>query len=155
MEKRHMSTITKLANKHGLKMVDAKQDLMITLRENDIHDGKVKSPQHCAFACAVTRQVAHVADAYFFRSTAWLRKTDDTLERYTLPNSVRQEITAFDRGGKMMPGPFVLKAPVGSNKRGAAAKRRAANGSKSRPSKLPHPRLFTDFSGKRQPVIPQ
>lgn len=105
-----MSTyITKYARENGLKKVDAKSNLLVTLNQTDITNSKRKNSKNCAFACAVKRQVHGVKRAYFFRSSAWL-EYEGKLVRYQLPPSVQKEIVSFDRNGLTETGVYHLSA---------------------------------------------
>lgn len=147
-----MTTVRMLANKYRLRTKDATENIDILLKSEDIKMAKKRDPQHCAFACAVVRQLPDVSDAFFFKTTAWLRKTDDTLVRYDLPPSLRSEINAFDRGGKMSPGKFFLRVPSKGNTLKAIKKRNKTKSRKREPGPR-LPRQMVAFSGDRRAKI--
>lgn len=128
-----MSTyITKRAKELGLKKSDAKSNLAIELRDDDIKNSKLRNSKECAFARACKR--AKVADkAYFFRSTAWLEK-DGKLTRYMLPQSMQKEIVSFDRSRIMAPGVYEIKRPCRAETMSAIKKRSAKRPGRHQPA---------------------
>jgi hypothetical protein len=83
--------------KRGVKLEVMKQDVVARKKKHDA----------CAFAQACKRQL-HLDGAIVSISRAYLIKGKKAT-RYELPDSVRREITAFDRGGGFAPGQYVLR----------------------------------------------
>jgi hypothetical protein len=91
----------------GLLVVDATKDVVLKVTDNDVNMSHTKQPGACAAASCAMRlkgvQAArvHVGRSYLLIGNKWRRfKTDPNL---------RQEIIAFDRGGKFMPGTYTLR----------------------------------------------
>jgi hypothetical protein len=137
-----MSTyITRLAKELGLKTIDARKPLLLEVRPVDIKGADKKNPESCALARACCR--AEKADeAFFFRTTAWLRK-GDVLIRYHLPPSVQKEIVSFDRNKTMEPGTYQLSKPDKSHKMSAVKKRSEKRPGRHKPARSGIKRKFT------------
>jgi hypothetical protein len=91
----------------GMDVVDANEELEVTITKRDIQLGKTKSAHECAAARALCRE--HHADAAIVHfSRAYIRKNDKWY-RYAVPPMLRSEVVAFDRGGRMEPGDYTLK----------------------------------------------
>lgn len=90
-------------------VVDAKEDLEVTVTIADIKHSKQKDMNGCAMALACKRElepdlvVASRAQLYVI--------TKHKAIRYTLSEAVRREITSFDRGAAFTPGDYVIRAP--------------------------------------------
>lgn len=108
--KTYKGPMGKYANDNGLKIKEAKHDMVITVNDTDLRGAKRLDPQNCGFAKACHRTHPAVNKVHFFRSVAYVEK-GDTLERYIVPTAMTQELHAFDRGGKMGTGEFRLKRP--------------------------------------------
>lgn len=109
-------TIQRIAEDHGIPIVDAKKHREVVLTNRDISRSSMKDPTSCAFAKACNRD-DQVVGAFFFLTTAYLQFSD-RIERYTLPPSMRAEIVAFDRGGpKAMEAGIYRLSPIRGSKR--------------------------------------
>src|SRR5262245_20191935 len=108
------SQITRIAKTLGLKMMDARGNLPLTVRDGDILLASEGDPGNCAYARACKREHGVVA-AYFFRTAAWLQYRD-RMVRYVLPPSMQKEIVAFDRNKTMAPGQYCLARPSKSRR---------------------------------------
>lgn len=87
--------------------------LRITVTEEDIKEGKRKSPDACAVALAAVRRVkgvtaakAHLGCIYLMVNGKW--------RRWMTPQALRTEIIVFDRGGRFVPQSFDLHPPAPS-----------------------------------------
>lgn len=90
----------------GLPVKDADEKIAVTITKNDVRTGTLKEAKSCAAANALCRQTgAKEARVHFSR--AYL-KVGKVWKRYQVPNALRAEIIAFDRGGKFEPGEYVL-----------------------------------------------
>lgn len=149
-----MSTITKYAEAHGLKRVDAKKPLLVTVKTGDIRKAKKKDPQNCGFAQACRRENPKAEAVFFFRSSAWVQE-GKTIKRYLLPTSMQKEIVAFDRGAPFDPGHYELKAPSPSNTLEAQHERNKVKKDNPRPKtgKVTPPRHLHKTRGTRNAVI--
>lgn len=108
-------TIRHILAQDNLTLVDAKKDVVLHVKQCDM--GIKKSPERCVFANACRREFKGLKRAIFTRSVAYLQ-TNGKLVRYVLSSRVRQEIMAFDRGGKLAVGEYILQAPSKRNKLG-------------------------------------
>ena len=88
----------------GLPVYDATEPLVIEIIKADIHMKDRKNPAKCAVAEACKREL-HVTEAKAYRSRLYVRYGDHW-KRYMLPESVRQEVASFDRGGGFSQGTY-------------------------------------------------
>jgi hypothetical protein len=100
----------------GSAVEDATQDLILSVTAKDIRNASSKNPSNCVVAKACRRQ--ENLEAIIHVSRVYLRNGGKNWIRYILPKSLRGEIIAFDRGGKVYPGDFILMAPKASEKLG-------------------------------------
>jgi len=109
----------------GLPVYDATEPLYIEVVKTDIHPRDRKNPQKCALARACNRELHVEAKAYLSR--LYIKHGDHWL-RYMLPETVRQEVAAFDRGGGFSEGtyripPLTPTARSGSPSQGGTGKK--------------------------------
>lgn len=122
----------------GKRVVDATKPVTIKITPRDIASGDNKNPSSCAAAKAAKHSIeecisarVHIGRVYIEQDKKWVR--------YNTPDSLKQEIIAFDRGGSFAPGEYTLrpisaaetsegrrraKAPGPSGTTGAARSRR-------------------------------
>ncbi len=98
------------------KVRDAKQPLIIEVTKADAASRAAKSHVACALAVACKRRF-HMEGVVISRSTAYLVKRNLAL-RFLLPNTLRSEIVAFDRGAQFSPGIYHLSAVPESRRLG-------------------------------------
>ena len=102
----------------GMKVVDAKRRLAISITPQDIRAGDgVKTTRSCAAARCLKR-VEGVTDARVFVHVTYLR-TGNKWVRYRTASALRDEIIAFDRGGSFTAGDYEFRAPAPSQRLGA------------------------------------
>jgi len=93
----------------GFPVVDAKASLKLEVTRADCNAATRKNPGCCAVAKACGRELkirgvrVHLSRLYLLAGKAWTR--------YIVHSSLRQEIIAFDRGGKFQPGVYTFQAP--------------------------------------------
>lgn len=121
------SQISKIAKAMGLKVIDARQDLTLTVAKGDIKQGTRREPRLCALAQCVARQEKTVNRVYVGRKTAHLFMRNEVL-RYIVSKAAAEFLKAFDRGQKVSAGTYRLAKPTGSYTLAAAQER-----SKARP----------------------
>lgn len=117
--------LDKMANEMGLRRVNARKPLDITVTKRDTVRGIVKDPECCALALACRRVDPRVKAAYFFKTTAWLQY-DSKLVGYALSGALQKEIVSFDRSGIFAPGAYVLSPSM--SRKIANARRRFTRG---------------------------
>ena len=100
----------KLIEMDGLPVLDAKKPLRLEVMREDIRDASKKVPNSCAVAKACTRAMG-VKGVKVHVSRLYLNTNDKSWTRYVVSGAMRNEIIAYDRGGKFMPGVYVLNAP--------------------------------------------
>jgi len=100
----------------GLPVRDATANTVITIQPRDISHGKRNKPGECPAARACCRGLG-ATKALIYRTKTFLRNGKEWV-RYNTPQSLRTELVAFDRGGRMMPGDFIILAPKGSQRLG-------------------------------------
>lgn len=91
-----------------LPVVNATVPLQLTITAADIAAGTPLEPASCAVVRAGERELhtemrVHTSRTYVKRGKHWLR--------YKTPDAMRAEIIAFDRGGRFIPGTFILGVP--------------------------------------------
>lgn len=90
----------------GLPIQDAKKHLTISITAGDCRAGNTKDPATCAAAIACLREAdcqearIHISRTYLKIGKKWVR--------WFTPHALRDEIIAFDRGGKFQPGTYEL-----------------------------------------------
>lgn len=100
----------------GDKVVDATQDLEISITKNDVTNSRKKDPNNCAAARAIKREYKCKEVAVFLSRT--FVKNRNKWVRYITPASISREITSFDRGASFEPGEYSLKRPCDAQKLG-------------------------------------
>jgi hypothetical protein len=97
---------------NGKRVVDATKPVTISITARDVANGDNKNPSGCAAARAAKHSIedcisarVHIGRVYIEQEKKWVR--------YNTPDSLKQEIIAFDRGGSFAPGEYVLR-PVSS-----------------------------------------
>ncbi len=81
----------------GKKVIDAKHPVMLTITDEDCKRGSTKDPGGCAAALAARRKFhaksarVHLGRVHIETPKVWIR--------YMTPQSLKNEIIAFDRGG--------------------------------------------------------
>lgn len=88
------------------RIIDAKENLQIEVTKKDEQHAKRKDMNECAMAVACKR-VYHADGVIMARSRAYLIKGDLAV-RFDVPDSVKREITSFDRGASFAPGFYHL-----------------------------------------------
>lgn len=125
---------------NGKRVVDATKPVTINITPRDIANGDNKNPSGCAAARAAKHSIeecisarVHVGRVYIEQDKKWVR--------YNTPDSLRQEIIAFDRGGTFAPGEYTLR-PLSANEKpeGRAKKRGEKNRNRPGPSHTKSPR---------------
>jgi hypothetical protein len=111
----------KLTHIDGLPVTDATRSLELHITARDIAHADNKNPEDCVAARACRRQF-HAKEARIHLGRTYIRLNDNNWIRLRTPKPLRDEIIAFDRGGKFEPGDFLLSPVVpadrlGNNKR--------------------------------------
>jgi hypothetical protein len=83
--------------------------LRVQVTKADIEKGTPMDPNSCAIAVAC-RRLGLADDVYIHRGTAFLLRRGKW-ERRVVPRYARDEIVAFDRGGKFVPQEIELLPP--------------------------------------------
>jgi hypothetical protein len=95
---------------NGKQVVDATEVVVISINDRDIKKAKKKDPGCCVIASAIKRTFK--AEARVHVSRIFIQKPgSDTYERYVVSPRIRDEITAFDRGGEFFTGEYTLHPP--------------------------------------------
>ncbi len=109
-----MSTTNHAHTIHGRPVVNARQKLKLHISAADVRAGKAKNAKGCAAALAAVREVpncvaarVHLGRVYLLQKGA--TRGQDKWLRFRTPDSLRNEIIAFDRGGRFEPGEYELK----------------------------------------------
>lgn len=104
----------------NIPVVEAKHDLRVFIKPEDVKGATRKDPGRCVFANACRRTFGS-DKVLFFRRTAYveLRAEDGSrrVERFTLGEGMRDLIELFDTGQPVIPeAGFLLKAPCKSRR---------------------------------------
>lgn len=123
----------------GIEVEDATKPLILHIREADCKSGK-KDPSGCAAAKAACR-IDGVIEARVYRTRTYLlmqSKGKKVWKRHNTPNSIRNELIAFDRGGSFEPDDYTLGIVGVSERLGATAGRLPVKGGKRSGRNAPH-----------------
>ena len=107
---------TKSMTIDGYPVVDATKPIVLGITLRDVKKGATKDPGSCAAALACLREVkgaekarVHIGRTYIKIGKKWLR--------FLTPAALKNEIVAFDRGGKFAPGEYTIR-PLWPSHRG-------------------------------------
>jgi hypothetical protein len=101
---------------NGKKIVDARYAMAVRVDLDDIKKGDPHKHNACAVARACVRSLDAVS-AHVSLSRTYVEFPKRVL-RFTTPPSLRQEIVAFDQGGKFTPDTYHLMPPSDTQKLG-------------------------------------
>lgn len=105
----------------GLPVYDGEGTLALSITREDIRGARRSQPGQCAVARGLLREL-DVIEVRVHLGRIYLRTTQDYWLRYFTPRSVRQEIVAFDRGGRFEPLNLNLRPPSASEKLGTTGR---------------------------------
>ncbi len=91
-----------------LPVFDAKRAMKLHVGERELNAANRKTPNSCALAHACMAKEG-VKEVRIHLSRAYVRLNDINWTRYFVSDNLRNEIIAFDRGGRFMPGEYVLQ----------------------------------------------
>lgn len=92
-----------------VNVINATIPVIITITDEDIALGAKKDPAGCAAAISCCR-VPRVAEARVHTSTTYLRDSrKGKWVRYRTPSALRFGMIAFDRGGTLESGEYILR----------------------------------------------
>lgn len=98
----------------GLKVVDARKPLTITINSVDVKKGANKDPAACAAARSLVRN-GHCTEARVHLGRTYIKTKNErgsqVWVRYMTPESIRTEIVSFDRGAQFDEGEYTLRPP--------------------------------------------
>jgi hypothetical protein len=119
----------------GKRVVDATKPVTIKITPRDIAAGDNKNPSSCAAAKAAKHSIdecisarVHIGRVYIEQDKKWVR--------YNTPDSLKQEIIAFDRGGAFAPGEYTLR-PISINETAEGRARKHGEKNRNKPGNLP------------------
>ena len=125
--------VTRIA---GRQIKNATKPLIITVKPCDVKEANIKEPSQCVMARAILRQEHTEARVHISR--IYVKSKDGYWYRYGVPESLRSEIIAFDRGGAFLPDTFEVM-PLRKSHR-ATGKAKGSETNKTRNRKLHKPR---------------
>ncbi len=129
----------------GLKVVDPRSPIVITVTPRDAKNGQNKNPSGCAAALACVRDVPGCTQARVHLGRTYLRLEDKWL-RFKTPRPLRTEIVSFDRGAIFQPGEFRLEPLAPSDR----AKGKRQGGADKPKKKFAKKRTYHTITGVRQ-----
>jgi hypothetical protein len=103
----HHKLLKRLFN--GLKVEDAKKEMLVNVIAADIKRAKRGDPLNCVFARACERMFGS-HNVAFFRNYAYVEK-DHKVIRHSLPQATRDSVMMWDKAGKAEPGGYLLRPP--------------------------------------------
>jgi hypothetical protein len=121
------------------EVVDATKDVTIEVTKRDQSIAHAREHSSCAMAVACKRALA-LDGVIISISAAYLVKGEQAT-RYAVPEQVRREIVAFDRGASFAPGDYRLITP---NHPVGKARSPGDNGTHSGNGKATPPKHFTE-----------
>jgi hypothetical protein len=114
-----MATTRRIQTLDGLPVYDATEPLLIEVIKADIKQKSRRDPEHCAVAEACKREL-HAIEARAYLSRLYIRMPgQDHWLRYMLPETIRQEVASFDRGGGFSVGTYRIPPLTPSARSGA------------------------------------
>jgi hypothetical protein len=121
----------------GLPVIDAKRPLTLHITGRDISLANPKQPHACAAARACLRELG-AKEARIHLGRIYIRTNNGNWQRYQTPGALRDEIIAFDRGGRFEPitvelHPVYPGHALGTPRRGGVA---TGKGKRRRPYHL-------------------
>lgn len=136
----------------GINVVDANEELEVTITPNDVRLGKKKQAHECAAARALCRE-HHAEAAIVHLSRAYVKK-NGTWYRYSVPPMLRSEVVAFDRGGNFEPGDYTLKTIQTTVRLDAPVKRKTGRKTGTAPQRGNRPKKpYHVVTGVRGPMV--
>lgn len=137
----------------GMDVVDANEELEVTITAQDIKLSKKKSAHECAAARALCRE-HHAEAAYVHFSRAYIKK-NNTWYRYQVPAMLRSEVLAFDRGGNFEPGDYTLKPVQPTVRLDAPVRKKQYSKNGTKPQRGNRPRKpYHVVTGVRGRMVP-
>jgi hypothetical protein len=114
---RHIARVRRLLGK-DVEIIDAKRELRVFIRPEDLAKAVIRDPGECVFAQACKRQFG-AGTVFFWRSRAFVELPGEDgvrrVERFVLPKEMRKLIEDFDSGRTIIPeAGFLLNAPTES-----------------------------------------
>ncbi len=94
---------------NGRPVVNGKRRIMLHISPADIKGSRKQVPGACAAAKALLRTIPNCIKARVHLGRTYIMKDDEQWYRYVTPEPLRQEIVAFDRGGRFEPGDYELR----------------------------------------------
>ena len=94
----------------GELISDATMRLRIDVTKQDIQKGTPLNSNACAIAVACRRQLPDCEDVFIHLGRAYIRMKGKW-RRWFVPHYARDEVVAFDRGGKFVPQEIELQPP--------------------------------------------
>lgn len=128
--------ISKLADDLGIRVIEAKRPMIVSVNATDVQRARSKRPTACAMARACKRSHPEIQEAFFFKSCAYLQESDK-ITKYLLPSSVQKEIVAFDRAREFEPGNYHLSPVSPSQRRGVRSTARPTGTKTGKGSRSP------------------
>ena len=147
-----MTNTRRIQTLDGLPVYDATEPLLIEVTSADVNRHRRRDPERCALAAACTRSLHVELRAYLSR--LYIKHPDgNSWLRYILPEAVRQEVSAFDRGGGFSSGtyrvtPLPLRQRSGGPGQGGSGKHNPNNPKPAKPS-IPRHITRRDVHGLR------
>lgn len=100
----------------GTKVIDAVQDMDITVTKQDVRRATPKDPTNCGYARAICRQTG-AAKAEVYRGSTYLLTERDgapVILRYQTNDDMRVILSRFDLNKRMAEHTIKLRAPKGT-----------------------------------------
>lgn len=129
----------------GLPVVDAAQDVSVTVTQADVKNSKKKNPSECAAALAGLRKFHMPVKVFLSRMYV---KDKNKWVRFITPNTISREIISFDRASAFEPGEYTFKAPTESAKLGAYQYRKREHHAGTKSKKKNHVTTNVRISAK-------
>lgn len=121
----------------GKPIIDAKRAVVIHITDSDVDNADPKKPENCAAAACIKREL-HAHEVRVHLSRVYILANKGNWQRYVTPDNLRNEIIAFDRGGKFAPGeyklvPFQPAHRLGKKRKSGKSKTHPQRGNRATP----------------------
>jgi hypothetical protein len=104
------------------EVLDAPEDLVLTIQRRDVTAGAPRTPNACPIAQALYRKFGTDAEVSVGASVVLVHPKNGSTVRFVLLGETLRKVQTFDEAKYFEPGPVTLSAPRGVRKLGTHGK---------------------------------